>query len=259
MSYAVCRFPLIMALLVTATVSQAQIPTILTDTIKQGDGVIDVIQDVSPASLQDYLSDGTMFLGVDVNEDASGLEKASSQGVAIKEMELLIQTTAGDFSFTSFYTNTTAMIREAGATEAAEFHTLFGSSGSNEISSTSGTDFNISAFDDVIEIRDVVFAGDITGAQIRVKFVDTARNATDTEAFFDYSAGFEEFAILTEGDAQLLDNANIGFADAPETVQFTASTPSGGDIDSPSGAPLPPWALLAGLPLLLLIRRPGTV
>ena len=105
MSYAVCRFSLILALLVTATAAQAQIPTILTDTIKQGDGVIDVIQDVSPASLQDYLSDGTVFLGVDVNEDASGLEKASSQGVAIKEVELLIQTTAGDFSFTSFYTN----------------------------------------------------------------------------------------------------------------------------------------------------------
>ena len=51
-----------------------------------------------------------MFLGVDLNEDASGLEESTSQGVAIKEVELVLTTTEGTFSFTTFYTNTTAMI-----------------------------------------------------------------------------------------------------------------------------------------------------
>jgi hypothetical protein len=245
---------LALAALLIATEARAEIPTVLTDTIKSGSGIIDVMTDVTGAELQEALSGGTLFLGADLNENASGLEKATSQGVAIKEVELILQTTDGDFSFTSFYTNTTAAILESGATDAAEYNTLFGQTGSSQISSTvSG--FDLSTFDDVIEIRDVSFTGDIIGAQIRVSFLDTAKNAGDNEEFFDYSAGFEDFAILTEADAQLLDNANIGLADAPTTVTYTASTPSGGDIAAPSGAPEPQWFLLGAIPLILLSRK----
>jgi hypothetical protein len=244
---AVCALSLSLA-------ARAEIPTVLTDTIKSGSGIIDVMKDVSAAELQAALSGGTLFLGADLNEDASGLEKATSQGVAIKEIELILQTTAGDFSFSDFYTNTTALILEAGATQAAEYNTLFGQTGSNQLtSSVSG--FDLSTFDDVIEIRNIDVTGDILSAQIRVSFLDTARNAGDTESFFDYSAGFEDFAILAEADAQLLDSANIGLADAPTTVTYTASTPSGGDLAAPSGAPEPHWILLGAVPLLLLSRK----
>ncbi|NIP27118.1 MAG: hypothetical protein GWN81_20500, partial [Phycisphaerae bacterium] len=58
--------------------------------------------------------------------------------------------------------------------------------------------------DDVIEITDINFSGEILGAQINVTFLDTANNAGDNEEFFDYSAGFEQFAILSEADAQIL-------------------------------------------------------
>lgn len=245
---------LALAALLFGSSAHAEIPAVLTDTIKSGGGTIDVMQDVTAAELQGALSGGTLFLGVDLNENASGLEKSTSQGVAIKEMELIIQTTEGTFSFTTFYTNTTAMILEAGDTAAAEYNTLFGQTGSSQISSTvSG--FDLSTFDDVIEIQDVNFTGDILGAQINVTFLDTANNAGDNEEFFDYSAGFEDFAILAEADAQLLDNANIGLADAPTTVAYTASTPSGGDIAAPSGAPEPHWILLGAVPLILLSRK----
>jgi hypothetical protein len=236
------------------TIARAEIPTVLTDTIKSGSGIIDVMQDVTAGELQDALSGGTLFLGADLNENASGLEKSTSQGVAIKEVELILQTTAGDFSFTNFYTNTTAMILESGAAQAAEYNTLFGQTGSSQISSTVDG-FDLSTFDDVIEIRDINFTGDIIGTQIRINFLDTANNAGDNESFFDYSAGFEDFAILAQADAQLLDNADIGLADAPSTVTYTASTPSGGDIAAPSGAPEPHWLLLGAVPLLLLARR----
>ena len=236
------------------TIARADIPTVLTDTIKSGSGIIDVMKDVTGAALQDALSGGTLFLGADLNEDASGLEKSTSQGVAIKEVELILQTTDGDFSFTNFYTNTTAMILESDATEAAEYNTLFGQTGSSQISSTVDG-FDLSTFDDIIEIRDVSFTGDITGAQIRINFLDTAKKAGDNEEFFDYSAGFEDFAILAQADAQLLDNANIGLEDAPTTVTYTASTPSGGDIAAPSGAPEPHWLLLGAVPLILLARK----
>ena len=246
---------LALATLVFVSGARAEIPAVLTDTIKQGSGTINVMKDVTAAELQGVLSGGTLFLGVDLNEAADGLEKAASQGVAIKEMELLLQTTEGTFSFTTFYTNTTAMILEAGATQAAEYNTLFGQTGSSQISSSTAG-FDLSTFDDVIEIRDVSFTGDILGAQINVKFLDTAGKVGDNESFFDYTAGFEDLAILSAADAQTLDNANIGLADAPTTIAYTASTPSGGEIAAaPGGTPEPSWLLLGAVPAILLARK----
>lgn len=244
---------LALAALLPGVNAHAEIPTILTDTIKSGSGTIDVMNDVTTAELDGALSGGTLYLGADLNEDASGLEKSTSQGVAIKEIELILTTTDGTFSFTTFYTNTTAMIQEQGSTEAGEYHTLFGKTGSSEISSTT-EGFDLSTFDDVIEIQDVSYTGDILDAQIRIAFLDTAKDGGDNESFFDYSAGFEDFAILSASDAQILDNADIGLTDAPSTVTYTATTPSGGDISAPSGAPEPPWILLGVIPALLLAR-----
>lgn len=245
---------LFLVLLFAQSVAWAEIPTVLTDTIKSGSGTIDIMHDVTASELDGALSEGAMYLGVDLNEDASGLEKSTSQGVAIKEMELVITTTDGTFTFNTFYTNTTAMIQEQGAIDSSEYHTLFGQTGSSEISSST-EGFDLSAFDDVIEIRDISYTGDIIDAQLNVTFVDTAKNAGDNESFFDYSAGFEDFAILSETDAQTLDNANIGVAEAPTTITYTASTPSGGDLAAPSGAPEPHWLLLAAIPAMLMSRR----
>ena len=239
---------------VFSSAAHAEIPAILTDTVKGGGGSINVLQDVTTAELDAYLTSGTMFLGVDLNEAADGLEKSTSQGVAIKDMELVLTTTEGTFSFTGYYTNTTAMIQETGTAEASEFNTLFGQTGSSQISSTV-EGFDLSTFDDVIEIRDIDYTGEITGATINVSFLDTDKKAGDNEGFFDYSAGFEDFAILGEADAQALDNANVGFADAPTTVTYASTEPSGGAVAAPSGAPEPHWILLAALPLFLLGRR----
>jgi hypothetical protein len=225
--------------------ANADIPTVLTDKVRQGDGLIDILTDVSGEELATYLDTGTLYLGVDVNEDASGLESSLSTGVAIKEMELVIQTTAGDFTFTEFYTNTTAMIQEAGTTEAQEFHTLFGSTGSNELTSSS-SGFDISSFDDVVEIQNIEFEGEIISAQLRVSFLDTA-TAGDNEDFFDYSNGFEEFAILSSPDAALLDSAAIGISDSPTGLTY--------DVSAPSGTPEPPILLLLIIPGLILWKR----
>ena len=127
------RLLIIFSTMMTAVKAWAEIPTVLTDTISKGDGVIDIFKDATGAELEEYLQSGTLYLGVDLNEDASGLESSTSAGVAIKQMELIITTTEGDFSFTEFYTNTTAMIQEAGATEAQEYNTLFGSAGGSDI------------------------------------------------------------------------------------------------------------------------------
>jgi hypothetical protein len=225
--------------------ANAEIPTVLTDKVRQGDGLIDILTDVSGDDLATYLESGTLYLGVDVNENAAGLETSLSAGVAIKEMELVIVTAAGDFSFTEFYTNTTAMIQEAGTTDAQEFYTLFGATGSNELTSSS-SGFDISSFDDVAEIRNVEFEGQIISAQLRVTFLETAATG-DNEDFFDYSNGFEEFAILSSPDATLLETAAIGISDAPTALAY--------DVSAPSGTPEPPILLLLIIPSLILWKR----
>jgi hypothetical protein len=78
------RYILVILLPAIAVPAWAEIPTVLTDTIKGGDGVIDIFKDVTGAELQEHLQGGTLHLGVDLNEDASGNESSSSAGVAIK-------------------------------------------------------------------------------------------------------------------------------------------------------------------------------
>ena len=243
----ILRNIIILSVLLSAVPAWAEIPTVLTDTISKGDGVIDVFKDVSGAELQQYLGGETLYLGVDLNEAASGNESSTSVGVAIKEMELIIQTTNGDISYTEFITNTSAMIQEQGAAEAQEYYTLFGNAGGNTITSaTSG--FDISTFDDVIEFRNIQVSGEITGAQLRVTFLDTAASGGENETFFDYSAGFEQFAILSSADATTLDAANIGLgADAPANISYS--------IDTPSGTPEPSWYFLAVIPAIFLWRQ----
>jgi hypothetical protein len=114
---------------------RVEIPTVITDKIRNGDGVIGAFKDVSGAELQQYLHGETQYLGVDLNEDATANEPNTSAGVAIKEMELVIQTTNGVISYPEFFTNTTTMIQEQVATQTCEFFTLYGSVGSNQIKS----------------------------------------------------------------------------------------------------------------------------
>lgn len=239
----------------TAFPAWAEVPTILTDTISKGDGIIDLFRDVTGSELNDSLSSGTLFLGVDLNEAVAGIEKSTSQGVAIKQIELAIRSTDGDFTFSDFYTNTASLIQEVGTTEAQMFQTLFGATGSSNI--TGGTTgFDLSQFDDVIELRNISVTGDILSAQLKITFLDTAK-AGFNEEFFDFSAGFEEFAILTKADAQILESANIGLTEAPQDIKFdlaVADTGGGGDLSSPSGAPEPSWFLLLALPALLFWR-----
>ncbi len=243
----ILRNIIILSVLLSAVPAWAEIPTVLTDVINKGDGVIDVFKDVTGAELQQYLGGETLYLGVDLNEAASGNESSTSVGVAIKEMELVLQTTNGDISYTEFFTNTSAMIQEQGAAQAQEYYTLFGNAGGNTITSaTSG--FDISTFDDVIEFRNIQVSGEITGAQLRVTFLDTAASGGENETFFDYSAGFEQFAILSSADATTLDAANIGLgADAPANISYS--------IDTPSGTPEPSWYFLAVIPAIFLWRQ----
>ena len=233
----------------TGRVAFGEIPTLLTDKIHKGSGTIDMLVDVSAGDLANYLDSGTLYLGVDLNEAAVGNENRDSVGIAIQEMELVIQTTNGEITFSEFYTNTTASIQEAGSTTADDYYTMFGTLGSSQLNGgTSG--FDISAFDDVVEVRNIDFEGEILSAELRVKFLDTADGGAN-EDFFDFSNGFEDFAIFSAEDAALLDSANVGIADAPTgEIAFTQYV----DIDGAIGAPSPGLVMLAFIPIFAFYR-----
>ena len=229
-------------------VGYAQIPTALTDKVYKGEGVIDLLKDVSGTELQQYIEEnGGLLLGVDLNENNSGNESSESIGVAIAQVELLISTTEGDFTFSDWYTNTTALIQEEGSDTAEEFYTLFGTTGSSQItSSTAG--FDLSAFDDVLQIDSSGISGDITSARVSISFLQTASSPVEgNETFFDFSGGFEDFALLSQTDADTLESAEIGQADAPATITYekTPATP---------GAPEPSLFLLVAAGAVVLLR-----
>jgi len=238
---------MLVAVLAAGGRAQAEIPTVLSDKIHKGSGVIDLMKDVTTEELSAYLEGGSVYLGVDLNEDAGGNESASSLGVAIEELELVLVTTEGEFTFSEFYTNTTAMIVEEGSTEAQEFYTMFGSSGSNEISGST-TGFDLSQFDDVVELQNVEYSGEILSAELRVTFVDTSGSGSN-ETFFDYSDGFEEFALLVGEDAGILDDADVGVSVAAADLEYNYYE----DIDAAVAAPEPELFLTIAVPLFLFL------
>lgn len=241
----------------SGSILNAQIPTTLTDKIYQGAGTIDILKDLSAEYFQQYLNtNGSLLIGVDLNENEAGNESRTSLGIAIDQLELVITTTAGIFTFSDFFTSTTSMIQAAGAATADEYYTLFGKSGSSQL--TGGTtDFALGSFDDVIRLTNIVFEGTLIGAQLNVTFLKTAKTSTQgNETFFDFSGGFEDFALLGKQDAAVLEAANFGVTAAPSAITYESvsptitteeafsSTPSPAPPPSP-GAPLPPLGLMA--------------
>lgn len=240
----------------------------LTDAIYRGDGVINLLKDISGNELTQYFnqSGGLLLLGADINENNSGNESSTSQGVAIKQVQLSISTTDGDFTFSDFFTNTTAMLREAGSTTSSEYYTMFGQGGSSQLTGAGG--FNLATFDDVLWLEQIFLTGTITRAELSITFLETPTSRpTEAESFFDFSGGFEDFALLAMADAILLEEAAIGMADAPSEVEYSVTTTSVIDainaavpppedtaFNGPPAAPAPPWVVVAGLAGLLLLK-----
>lgn len=252
--------------------AQDPIPSrLLSDKIFRGDGVIDLLRNVSAPDLQTYFNStgNRLLLGADLNESAAPPASPSSVGVAIKDIQLRITTTAGDFTFSDFFTATTSTLRETGSNVAAEYYTLFGKPGSNQLTPGSGT----RGMDDLLWLENISFEGDILGASMQVTFLETPtrRQGTTSEQFFNFSGGFEEFALLSLSDAMVMTGTNpaVGAANpgvivnpgASLAASLAASPPGaggggGGDASNPAapGAPSPPLIALAAFGVLMAIR-----
>jgi len=260
---------LVLALMGAAQVKAQDVSTYLTDKIYQGSGTINLLKDVSAATLDQYLkASSELLLGIDVNENASGNETSTSMGIAIKSMTLYLKTTTGDFAFSNVFTNTTATLTTAGG-GTGTYYTAFGQAGSSNL--TGSTGFNMAALDDVIQLKDISFTGTILSANLAVSFVSTDPKGGANNTFFDFSGGFEDFALLSRADAVTLEQAAIGVAGSPSTITYataplsetllaptttTTNPSSGGGAPAAPGAPLPSiWLFMAAAILMLLKVR----
>jgi hypothetical protein len=216
------------ALLAIAGSAQAQISTRLSDTVSKGRGTINLLRNMSADQFQKQVSSsGNLFFAMDVNEDNSGNENRASAGVALERVELVVKTTTGDYKFTNFSTNTSAMLKSGGdddgGKDSKSYYTLFGQAGSNDITSSTKS-FDLNSFDDVISLKNVKFDGKVLSAQMDVRLLDTGDNRNANSSFFDYSGGYEDMALLSPEDAQILEKASIGMSGVPKTVTFAQET-----------------------------------
>ena len=197
----------------------------LTDVIKsQGSGNIDLFKDISAPQLEQYRfeHEGVIVLGVDINEAASGTEKASTQGVSIKNVVLTIDFDDGsqiiyDSMNNCCETETQTLLAEAPDTSRRQYFTLLGETGSARISS-------INQIQDIFDSTLSIIVPDTlydpgyrtaVNAVIEIQLLDTNVNLGDPEAFYDYSAGFEDIAILSRVDSDFINDYGAGRDEAP--------------------------------------------
>jgi hypothetical protein len=249
----------------------------LSNKIYKGDGTIDLLKNISGSNLARYFNQtgGLLLLGADLNESNSGNESKDAVGVAIRQAQLSISTTKGDFTFTDFFTSTSSKLREDGI--AGEYATLVGSGGGDDIS---GRKIDAMKLDDVMWFENIKFEGEITAAKMNISFLQPygENEQTASEEFFDFSAGFEQFALLNTADTILaaegnpaLDylkkneenvdvNSNDRLAVALKNADPGVETPpvNGGDgapVATPPAAPAPPLVVLASMGLLMLWKK----
>ncbi|WP_256199175.1 glycosyltransferase family 2 protein [Verrucomicrobium spinosum] len=268
----------------TVLAVSAQVSTNLTDKIHRGSGTINLLKDITGDQLaKQVTSSGSLLLGVDVNEDAAGNESNASVGVALKSAQLVVVTSKGTYVFTNYSTNTSAVLIPAGGSTLQSYQTLIGQGGSSQITgATQG--FDLSHFDDVLSFNRIAFEGQVLAARIEVQFLDTGNSKSANDAFFDFSGGFEDFALLSARDALALENANIGWSALPSSVASTSSAPvisesvvnateaaavgssasplpptSDSTAAAPGGAPMLPAPAAPAPPAMVLIAALGLI
>jgi len=212
----------LLTLCTLGTAAQDLESTRLKDTISKGTGDINLLlaqgnKAISPTILEHLRSEnnGDLVLGVDVNEAASGTEKAATQGVAIDELLLTVSTDEGIFEYTNFSTKTKSSLAETGTENRQFYYTLIGRTGSNNIT---GSGLNGTSFDATLRIPVDIDLSSAQSIRLQIAFLETNGDLGDPEAFYDYSAGFEDLALLIASDAEYLDTQAAGQDDAPLVV-----------------------------------------
>lgn len=198
--------------------ASAAASAVLTDVIKStGSGTINLFKDVTAAQLEQLRLDngGALVLAVDVNEAASGTEKADSQAVALKSVQLHLTVAGQTYVYSQFDTQTKALLAEGTSTTRAEYYTLLGDTGSSRI--TSGHVIS-DRFDSTLRVPVDMSVALATAARVEISLLVTNQALGDPEAFYDFSNGYEDLALVTAADARFLDQQGPGRDEAPAVI-----------------------------------------
>jgi len=217
------------AVISSAGIAHAQDSVRLTDVVKStGIGRIDFLKDLTPAQMEELRldNDGNIVIGVDVNESADGTEKASTQAVTLGALKLTVVYSDGtqlvyDLELGHCETQTQALLAEAPATERLPRYTLLGETGSSRI--TAGNKIQ-DEFDSTIKVAvDTPLVDSARGIQATsiiadIAWLDTNTDLGDPEAFYDYSNGFEDLAVLNAFDTAFIDDYAAGQDEAVAVI-----------------------------------------
>lgn len=163
----------------------------------------------------------TLRFAVDVNENSSGLETSRAQGVAIKSAKLVVVRPSGTSTYDKFWTQTQALVAEAGSTTRQLRYTLLGDSGSNEIT---GRKISSTVYDSTLAFDVPQSVADATSVTLVIELLTTDPNRGEPENFFDFTGGFEDLALITLEQAKIYDvyvphHPSVGFLrESPGTI-----------------------------------------
>jgi hypothetical protein len=218
--------------------------TRLTDVINSnGSGDIDLFNPstngrvIDGPALEQFRLDnnGQLVFAVDVNEAANGSEKSSSQAVTIDTATLILTMGGTDYTYGVFTTTTRTLLARKGETNRSLYYSLIGDSGSNRITTNSSSDIYASSFDSTLSFDVPDDISGTTAARLLVTLLDTNVQLGDPEAFYDFSNGFEDVAIITKADADYLNDLGAGQAEAPLVLPAeTFDTGTGSRVYYPS-------------------------
>ncbi|CCQ09231.1 hypothetical protein PALB_680 [Pseudoalteromonas luteoviolacea B = ATCC 29581] len=209
----------------------------LRDNISQGYGMINLFEvhrssktsnPINGQTLQAFREQhgGILAFVVDVNEAANGTEKASTQGVAVAEANLIFDFSGTKITCSKFTTNTASMLALKGQTARTEYPTLLGATGSNLITPSTASDLYGTDFSAMLRLKldneacgvTLPSLSNVTSAYLEVRFVDTNVKLGDPEAFYDFSNGPEDIAIISIQDVEPVEKLQAGVEEAPLVI-----------------------------------------
>lgn len=209
----------------------------LRDNIAQGYGMINLMVPHNTSKTNGLLTGHTLqefrqqhgnvlALVIDVNEASKGSEKSSSQGVAVAAATLIFNFPGQEIRCSKFTTNTASMLALNGQTTRKEYPTLIGATGSNLITPSTSSDLYGSDFSGMLRLSlDAEACGVVlpdlstaTTAFLEIQFVDTNVRLGDPEAFYDYSNGAEDIALISLQDTIVVEAIQAGVEEAPLVI-----------------------------------------
>jgi len=187
---------------------------------------------------------GKLIIGVDVNEAASGTEKSTSQGVAVKSVTLSVVINGVTKTYQSSWPNNvtgccsteskTPLLATAGSQQRqGPYYTLIGHSGSNSITGNS----EIKNIDSTLTVNIPDNLSSATSAVLKVELLQTNTSLGDPEAYYDFSGGYEDLALLNKNDATIIIQEAAGQIEAPVMVQTNPPPPPDTPVSSTNYVP----------------------